>query len=208
MLKSSTSLLKQALLIILTGFILSSIFIVLIVFYFNSQSPARSNLGQFSATTIAPYQQTDYDLPKRLMIPKINVDTKIDYMGIIKNGDMEAPEGPKNVGWFKLGPYPGNIGSAVIAGHYGPWPNGDKSVFAGISELKKGDKLYVEDKKGMIATFVVRKSRKYDPEANAKDVFRSSDNSAHLNLITCGGVWDEVRQSYSERLVVFADKEM
>lgn len=202
--KLLTSLSKQALLIIFTGFILSSILVVL---YLNSQSPARISLEHFSTNTAAPYQQTDYGLPERLIIPKIKIDTKVDYMGIIANGDMEAPEGPKNVGWFKFGPHPGNSGSAVIAGHYGPWPNGDKSVFEGISELRKGDKLYVEDKKGMIATFVVRESREYDPEADAKDVFRSSDNSAHLNLITCGGVWDEVRQSYSERLVVFANKE-
>jgi len=206
MLKLFTSLSRQALLIILTGFILSSILIVL---YFNLQRPApHTSLEQFSTDTAAPYKQTDYGLPKRLIIPKINVDTKVDYMGIITNGDMEAPEGPKNVGWFKFGPHPGNNGSAVIAGHYGPWPNGDTSVFKDISELRKGDKLYVEDKKGMIATFVVRESRKYDPEAVAKDVFRSSDNSAHLNLITCDGVWDEVRQSYSERLVVFANKEI
>lgn len=205
MLKLSTSLSKQALLIILTGFILSSILIVL---YFNLQNPTRTRTEQFSTNTAAPYEQTGYGLPERLMIPKINVYTKVDYMGIIANGDMEAPKGPENVGWFKFGPYPGNNGSAVIAGHHGPWRNGDKSVFEDISKLRKGDKLYIEDENGVIIAFVVRKSRKYDPETYAEDVFRSSDNSAHLNLITCDGVWDEVRQSYSERLVVFANKEI
>jgi hypothetical protein len=30
----------------------------------------------------------------------------------------------------------------------------------------------------------------------------------HLNLITCGGVWDKVGKSYSNRIVVFADMEI
>jgi len=35
----------------------------------------------------------------------------------------------------------------------------------------------------------------------------SNDGKAHLNLITCAGVWDEVEKSHSSRLVVFADME-
>jgi len=35
----------------------------------------------------------------------------------------------------------------------------------------------------------------------------SSDAKAHLNLITCEGVWDKVSKSYSKRLVVFTDRE-
>jgi hypothetical protein len=37
-------------------------------------------------------------------------------------------------------------------------------------------------------------------------VFASNDGGAHLNLITCAGEWNKGKKSYSERLVVFADK--
>ena len=73
--------------------------------------------------------------------------------------------------------------------------------------MVKGDKIYVEDEFGIIATFVVREKRLYDPNVDASDVFGSSDGKAHLNLVTCEGVWDEVTKSRSKRLVVFADKE-
>ncbi|PIZ82226.1 MAG: class F sortase, partial [Parcubacteria group bacterium CG_4_10_14_0_2_um_filter_41_6] len=39
------------------------------------------------------------------------------------------------------------------------------------------------------------------------EVFNSSDGKAHLNLITCTGVWNKEDNAFSERLVVFTDKE-
>jgi hypothetical protein len=53
----------------------------------------------------------------------------------------------------------------------------------------------------------VREIKKYDPNANASDVFISGDGKAHLNLITCVGFWNKVSKSYPKRLVIFADKE-
>lgn len=63
--------------------------------------------------------------------------------------------------------------------------------------------MYIEDTKGAVLAFVVRESRNYDP-GYAGEVFTQSE-SAHLNLITCYGAWDEAKKSYSKRLVVFAD---
>ena len=120
---------------------------------------------------------------------------------------MDVPKERANVAWFNLGPRPGENGSAVIAGHYGRWKNGKGSVFDNLHKLRKGDKIYVEDENGVIITFVVRESRRYDPNASVGDVFGSNDGKAHLNLITCEGVWDKVSKTYSKRLVVFTDKE-
>jgi sortase (surface protein transpeptidase) len=72
-----------------------------------------------------------------------------------------------------------------------------------LYKLKKGNILYIKDAKGKIISFVVRESRIYDP-GYANDVFNGSD-SAYLNLITCDGVWDGAKKSYSKRLVVFTD---
>lgn len=151
---------------------------------------------------------TNTRLPLQLSIPKINVDAAVVAVGITKDGAMEAPSGGRNVGWYKFGVHPGDNGSAVIAGHYGPWKNGEGSVFDNLSKLKKGDKLYVEDEKGVTITFVVRELRIYGPKDDASDVFSSSDGKAHLNLITCGGVWNKIKKSYPDRLVVFTDKEI
>ncbi|MDP1709889.1 MAG: class F sortase, partial [Candidatus Komeilibacteria bacterium] len=81
------------------------------------------------------------------------------------------------------------------------------SVFDDLHKLKPGDKIYVKDDKGETISFVMRGSERYDPQADAADVFNSKDIKSHLNLVTCEGVWNEVAESYPKRLVVFADKE-
>ena len=54
---------------------------------------------------------------------------------------------------------------------------------------------------------MVRESRLYDPTADAVSVFIPTDNGAHLNLITCEGTWNSAAHSYSQRRVVFTDKD-
>jgi LPXTG-site transpeptidase (sortase) family protein len=132
----------------------------------------------------------------------INVNAGIQRVGLTPKREMEVPTNTTDVGWFMLGPRPGEVGSAVIAGHF-DGANNKVGVFTDLYKLKVGDKLSVVDDKGTTVTFVVRESRIYSPGL-ADDVFSSSD-SAHLNLITCDGVWDRSKKSYDQRLVVFAD---
>ncbi len=145
-------------------------------------------------------------LPIHIKIPEINVDASVGQVGLTKEGNVDVPSEPANAAWYNLGPHPGEIGTSVIVGHFG-WKNNTPSVFDNLSELKKGDKIYVEDDQGITTTFVVREIKTYDPKADASDVFISNDNKAHLNLITCEGIWNPKNKSYSERLVVFSDQE-
>ncbi len=154
-----------------------------------------------------PGRQEGSGLPIRLKIPKINVNAAVEYVGLTSDGAMDVPKSPADAAWFSLGPRPGENGSAVIAGHYG-WKNGIPAVFDNLHKLQKGNKLYVEDEKGATITFVVREVRTYDQNEDASGVFSSSDGESHLNLITCEGVWNKTQKSYSNRLVVFTDKEM
>jgi LPXTG-site transpeptidase (sortase) family protein len=144
-------------------------------------------------------------IPEHLRIPSIGVDAFIESAGLTDLGAMAVPEGPVNVAWFSLGPRPGAVGSAVIAGHYG-WKNGINAVFDSLSQLKRGDEIYVQDTMGYIMSFVVSGVVIYGENDSTTAVFSSNDGIAHLNLITCGGVWNAKRKSYSERIVVFTDK--
>lgn len=146
-------------------------------------------------------------VPVRLKITSINVDAKVVPVGRTVAGDMDVSQIIGEVLWYKLGPNPGEVGSAVIAGHYGWNERNVPAVFNGLQTLKVGDKLLVNDKNGVRMTFVVRETRKYDLAADTTEVFRSNDGKAHLNLITCNGKWDEALQTYTTRLVVFTDRE-
>jgi LPXTG-site transpeptidase (sortase) family protein len=145
-------------------------------------------------------------LPARLEIPTIKVDAALDYVGVTPKGELGVSAGPTNAAWYDQGPRPGQTGNAIIDGHFG-YKNHIPAVFDNLHTLKKGDKLYVKDIKGLTTTFVVRQLRTYSPDDYASAVFRSSDGKAHLNLITCQGDWNQAQKSYSTRLVVFADKE-
>ncbi len=159
-----------------------------------------------NAIAVSKPEQMSFGLPLRLKIPKINVRAAFEYVGLTSQGAMDVPKNPINVAWFDLGQRPGEAGSAVVAGHYG-WKDGKASAFDNLYKLRKGDKLYVENDKGLTVSFVVREIKKYNYQADAPTVFGSSDGKSHLNLITCGGIWNKAKKSYSERLVVFADKE-
>jgi LPXTG-site transpeptidase (sortase) family protein len=153
-----------------------------------------------------PQEQESLGLPVRLQIPAIKVDASLEYVGLTSQGAVGVPTDPANAAWYDLGPLPGDIGSAVITGHIN-WYYGATGVFANLSKVKPGDTITVQDVKGTVLSFVVRETKSYDPATIATDVFVSNDGKAHLNLITCEGVWDKRAKQYTQRLVVFADKE-
>lgn len=179
--------------------------IVLLFFLFLFFQPfqdTNTNIKLGSPPSMRVASSTSPGLPVRLIIPKISIDTSIQQVGVAPNGAMDVPTNVIDVGWFDLGPRPGEKGSAVIDGHFDR-KNGGPGIFFNLYKLKKGDKLYIQDNKGKIITFIVQGSSIYNP-GYANNVFTSS-NGVHLNLITCDGVWDGAKKSYSKRLVVFAD---
>lgn len=180
-------------------------------FLFHSvlNSPNKIGSGSLFASVMSFFEPRNVilSLPINLRIPKINIDATIEQVDLTTDWSIDVPKKINDAAWFDLGPYPGENGSAVIVGHYG-WKNGEHAVFDDLHQLNKGDKIYVEDEKGLTSTFVVSEVKTYDQNDNASGVFTSNDGKAHLNLITCEGVWNKTKKSYSSRLVVFSDKEI
>lgn len=141
----------------------------------------------------------------KLKIPILNIDTYVEYVGLTVGGAMDVPKNQNNVALYNRGTQPGEIGSSVIAGHFGEI-NGQGSVFDNLNKLQVGDKLSYINNQGVMTTFIVKELRVYDQKADATNIFISNDGQAHLNLITCEGVWNKVTKSYPNRLVVFTDK--
>ncbi len=151
-------------------------------------------------------ESASVSLPVDLRIPKIKVDARIESLGLTPGGALEVPVGPENVSWYNLGVRPGEVGNAVLSGHYG-WKDNIPAVFDSLSKVDKGDELYIEDERGGLLTFVVREIRTYHTKENPSETFTSTDGRVHLVLITCGGEWNNTAQSYANRVVVFADME-
>lgn len=183
-------------------FIIAFVVFSLLLLFYLAQVTNKKSVSQGSVLQSRVPGKVTSGVPMRLTIPAINVNAAVQRVGVTQSGEMEIPSNTVDVGWFYPGPRPGEKGSAVIAGHFNG-ENGDAGVFVDLYKLKKGDKLYIEDDTGATTSFVVRESRLYDP-GYAEEVFSVNDR-AHLNLITCDGVWDGTKKSYTKRLVVFAD---
>ena len=178
-----------------------------IILYFVNKNFTQDVLVVVKNTDVLIKQEEEvFGLPLRLKIPTLNIDAAIEYVDLTPVGAMDVPKDQNNVGWLEIGVRPGEIGSAVLAGHYG-WKSKAPSVFDDLYKLQKDDKIYIEDSTGKIISFAVREAKRYDQKATASEVFSSNDGLAHLNLITCEGTWDELSKSYPTRLVIFADKE-
>lgn len=156
--------------------------------------------------SISHYNLLPTGLPVRLKIPSISLDVSVEHVGVTQSGEMDTPKHIEDVGWFDLGVVPGEIGSAVIDGHYG-WKNNRPVAFENLSKVKIGETISVENDKGVITTFLVRAIKQYDVEADTAGIFTSNDGKSHLNLITCTGIWDNIEKRYANRLVVFTDRE-
>ncbi len=117
---------------------------------------------------------------------------------------MDVPSDVTKAGWYKFGAHPGDVGSAVIAGHLNG-SHGEPGVFINLSSIRVGDSFSVANDAGVNTTFIVQKIKSYAQNEQPDEVFHSSDG-VHVNLITCTGSWNRDQRQYSKRLVVFADK--
>lgn len=142
--------------------------------------------------------------PVKLIIPAIQVDAEIQRVGKTSAGKMAVPTNFVDVGWYKYGYFPGTVGNAVIAGHLDNG-KGNPAVMNDLSQLRIGDKVYVTNKEGQTLQFSVTGMSLYDYNNAPLDMIFGSSTKAHLNLITCDGVWDQSKKNYDKRLVVFTD---
>ena len=104
-------------------------------------------------------------------MPAIGLDTALVGLGLQGDGTVEVPADPLRAGWYRLGPPPGAVGSAVVLGHVdsvdGP------AVFARLGELGRGDRVLVTRDDGTTARFVVRSTTTY-----ANDRFPPASSTA------------------------------
>lgn len=156
-----------------------------------------------ASTTSPPARVSDFETPLRLRIPAISVDAKVQHVGLTKNNAMGVPTNFRDVGWYKHGSVPGEMGSAVIAGHVDN-ALGLSGVFKRLKDLEPGDDIYVIDKDGVEIIFTVTSVDRYRyDEAPTEEIFNETGEPL-LRLITCGGKWIQSKKTYDERIVVTA----
>lgn len=172
----------------------------------SEQAEPRAPYALGAATpTIIPVHLADAAAnPERLVIPTIGVNAFVEPLGIQANGDLATPtQSPwDDVGWYKLGPHPGERGSAVIDGHLDR-PGGYQAVFWSLHDMRVGDEVLVVNGAGKTLHFRVTRMAFYAPQAAPiQDIF-GNGGGIYLNLLTCAGDWIPSEKQTTLRLVVY-----
>lgn len=120
------------------------------------------------------------------------------------DGTLEEQPLPEasHAAWYRLGPAPGQVGPAVIAGHVDTKSN--VAVFFYLSRVRPGDPVVITRADGHTVTFAVEEVRSF-PKSNfpTQLVYGPTDYPA-LRLITCGGPFNRAAGSYLDNIIVFA----
>ena len=142
--------------------------------------------------------------PVALVIPAIGVRTSLIKLGRTSQGTLQVPTSTSVAGWYTASPRPGQVGSAIIAGHIdslaGP------GVFFRLRLLHPGDLVYVRRADGSLAVFRVYAERMYAKASFPTQRVYGPEPDAELHLITCGGVFNSATGHYLSNVVVYSSE--
>jgi Sortase domain len=141
--------------------------------------------------------------PVSLRIPTLGLAVGLSQLGLNPDRTVQVPTDFQRPGWFRLGPSPGQPGSAVILGHVDSYRG--PAVFFRLRTLKPGDRVEVGLAGGGVARFAVRAVATY-PKASfpGRQVY-ASHGGRSLQLVTCGGQFDYRARSYLSNVVVYTE---
>lgn len=142
--------------------------------------------------------------PRILIIPKIEVEAEVEFVGLDGEGRMDVPQQVSNVAWFSLGAKPGEAGNAVIAGHLDD-ARGQPAVFYRLNSLNPGDEIMIVDNGGKSYKFQVIERVVYPTDSFPLEKIFGEGSKPRLNLITCEGTFNRLSRNYSHRTVIFSE---
>jgi len=143
--------------------------------------------------------------PVRLLIPAIGVDAPITVKGLRADATMDVPDGPEDVAWYNFTARPGMGSNAVISGHLDYHDYG-AAVFWRLKELREGDIVEVRLADGSVLRYRVSLKLSYDARMAPVPEIVGPTSKEVVTLITCGGTFDSGSRTYSNRLVVRAER--
>lgn len=185
------------------------------VFYASTDTSSLNPLNQHVITTAEASStvsseiissdgddKTNPELPNTLIIPSLDIEANVQYVGTNSKGNMGTPNNFTDVSWYKPGTIPGETGSAVMAGHV---DNGLSlsGVFKHLENIKAGDDVYVMRNDGLKLHFVVNNVVSYPYTDVPAEIIFGSQEGKFLNLITCVGEWVPGQKTYNQRLIVY-----
>jgi sortase (surface protein transpeptidase) len=145
--------------------------------------------------------------PRYLTIDKLGISARILAMGITEDGALESPKTAWDVGWYNGSATPGAGGALLIDGHVNDTRN-TLGVFGRLHALIKGDLIQIERGDGKLYTYRIVETEQIPvAQVNMAKLLKSISNDRQgLNIITCGGKYDPKGQTFTDRVIVYAEQ--
>lgn len=175
--------------------------------------PTLTAIPTLTATAPSPAadrtDQVPPSAPVTLRIPSLHLSTTIINVGLNADRTPQVPPltaaGIREVGWYDLGPTPGEVGAAVIVGHVDAAVAG-RGSFYNLGTLVPGQAVSVTLTNGATVDFTVTSVREYPKDHFPVTTVYGPTAHPTLRLITCGGRFDSTTRSYLSNIVVYATK--
>jgi len=173
----------------------------------NPSATSTSTATQTPSPTATPFDGA----VARLRIPRFEVDSAIEEIGILPNNQLDVPKDPLNTGWYYIYDRPGFGGNALFAAHVDYWPN-IIGPFNKLWQLDPDDQVVVVMENGLEYTYrVISKQRYPVSEIPMGDLIAAPGKppgKEWITLITCGGEFVRGPQGgeYVDRDVVVAER--
>jgi hypothetical protein len=164
--------------------------------------PPADAVPRTDATRIEAPEQVDP--PRRVSIAAVGIDMPIVGTGVRRDGQMELPDDPREIGWYRFGALPGDDrGSAVLGGHvdsqrYGVGP------LANLAGVERGDRIVVTGPDGQRLRYRVTAVERISKAALPTDRLFDPDVAHRLVVVTCGGRYLPEAGGYEDNIVVIA----
>ncbi|NHI16078.1 class F sortase [Microbacterium excoecariae] len=163
-------------------------------------APSTSSAGGLQDPVAS--EEASGAVPLRVSIPAIGIASDLISLGRGADGWIEAPADYDDIGWYKDGVVPGDVGPAVIAAHVdSPWA---AAVFHELGNLVPGDTVSVERSDGTTAEFVVTGIQNVKKHSFPTEQIYAPTPTPELRLVTCGGPFSSETGRYEDNVVVTA----
>jgi len=157
--------------------------------------------GEVPAASLSAAEREAAIPPTRLALPGF-VDAPVVPVATGRDGELQVPKSPTNVGWWAAGAAPGSAGGTVLlVGHVDSASYG-RGVFAALWEVPVGAKVAVTAGDGGVHRYRIVARRVYRQEALPTDLFRGA-SKPRLALVTCIGSYNHSEHRYTHNLVLY-----
>ena len=142
--------------------------------------------------------------PTAVGIPAIGVASPLLDLGVAEDGAAEVPARYELAGWFEGGGRPGSRGPTVLLGHVDS--TAGPAVFHDLRSLRPGDLVEVTVADGTVARYAVTGTERFAKDAFPTVAVFGATTDDVLRLVTCTGEFDRGARSYTDNLVVTAER--